>query len=384
VGLEPSSVATPRHARDAARGNSAEFTPNVNKADYDTIATGKWISVLKEVTELQDGTVFVPGQEAGDVIIRARAKKVVGQNLFIALRRDEERPPKRGYSAWFGGGNWFGIYKFGEGPNDLVQWRASTSFDDYFEFAFSAVGEMLTVYADGKRIGEVRHSDFRLGSLSIGAKSGRSLFQNVEIMILDKPVPTTNRMGRVRLFNGKDLTGWKSLKNGSSWTVENGVLEGQGGGAGCPAVLLSGRHDFTNFRLHAKVRYPVDSHGWIEVRRSATPRGSNGYFVYHGVWPTPTAWTHPFGSVAKATDYSYGAHLHFQVEAEPTSFGTNKWYTIEIVLNKNILTTSVDGKKLSDYIDGDESYSFGAIALVCRGDDGPVQFQEITIQGLPD
>ena len=143
------------------------------------------------------------------------------------------------------------------------------------------------------------------------------------------------------LFNGKDLTGWERLENGSSWKVENGVLEGRGGGAGRPAVLLSKRQDFKNFRLRAKVRYPVvDSYGWIELRRTSTDGGTNGYFVSHGVWPTPTWWVPPFGSVQKASDYRYGTGRHWQTHPIPTSFGMNTWYTIEVSLDKNILTTS--------------------------------------------
>jgi hypothetical protein len=239
---------------------------------------------------------------------------------------------------------------------------------------------------DGKRIGEVRDPAYRMGSLWVGALRGRSLFQNVEFMILDKPLPPAKVATFKPLFNGKDLKGWKSfIENGSEWSVnDEGVLEGRGGGAGHPGVLFTERQDFTNFRLRVKVRYPVDTHGWIEVRRSGTRDTSNGYFVYHGVWPTSTDWVHPVGSVAKAKDYRYGGFLDFQLKAEPVSFGTNRWYEIEIVLDKNILTTSVDGKKLSAYIDPDESYSFGAIALLCRGDAGPVQFQEVTIQELPD
>ena len=58
----------------------------------------------------------------------------------------------------------------------------------------------------------------------------------------------------VSLFNGKDLTGWENLRpeNGSSWKVENGILEGSGGGGGNNAVLVSKRQNFKNFRLHAR------------------------------------------------------------------------------------------------------------------------------------
>jgi hypothetical protein len=62
----------------------------------------------------------------------------------------------------------------------------------------------------------------------------------------------------------------------------------------------------------------------------------------------------------------------------------NTWHTIEVSLNKNVLTTSVDGKILSDYMDVDESYKLGAIALACRGDAGCLQFQEIMIEEIPD
>ncbi len=389
VRLEPLPVAAARPA-DASdpvdKPPAASLDVKVRRADYDAIATGKWISGLAGKNDLDDRLLFIPEQRAGDVIIRAKVKKVTGQNLAIGLRRDENRPRKRGYGAYFNGGDWFGIWKFGEVPKDLRQFRTATSFEDHFEFAFSAVGDILTVYVDGKRIGEARDPDYRLGSLSIHALHGRSLFQNVEVMILDRPVPPDDDTGFKPLFNGKDLKGWKPLlENGSEWRVnDDGVLEGRGGGKGCPAVLVSERQDFTNFRLRAKVRYPVDSHGWIEVRRSATQGGSNGYFVYQGVWPTPTESVRPVGSVANATDYRYGSFLKFQLEAEPTSFETNTWYTIEISVNKNILTTSANGKRLSDYIDTNESYSSGAIALVCRGDAGPVQFQEITIEELPD
>jgi hypothetical protein len=191
--------------------------------------------------------------------------------------------------------------------------------------------------------------------------------------------------GFVSLFNGKDLTGWESLENGNSWKVEDGVLEGRGGGFGKPAVLVSKRRDFKNFRLRAKVRYPdAGSYGRIELRCTPTDGGSNGYFVSHGVWLTPIQWAAPFGYVAKAIDYHFGpGPIHWVVQPEPISCETERWYTMEVSLNQNVLTTSVDGKKLSDYIDGDETYKFGAISLVCSGDSGRVQFQEIMIEELP-
>jgi serine/threonine protein kinase len=190
VRLEPLPVATANPAGASVPvEKSAAVEPIVKKTDYDAIATGKWISVLERKMDLRDKRVLIPEQSARDVIIRARVKKVTGQNLGLDLRCDEGPPRMRGYSAWFNGGNWFGIYKGGEGPHDLVQWHAHTKYDDYFEFAFSAVGETLTIYADGKRIGEIRDPQHRQGFLRIGAHRGRAIFEDIEIMILDKSVP---------------------------------------------------------------------------------------------------------------------------------------------------------------------------------------------------
>jgi hypothetical protein len=163
------------------------------KADYDSVATGKWIPVLEREMDLQDRTVPIPEQTAGDVIIRARVRKISGRHLTMTLRQN---PSNRGsYCAWFAGGHLFGMLKSSDDGRikNLGQWWSPVNFDERLEFAFSAVGEVLTVYADGKRIGEVRDRDHRLGSLAIGAFRGRSLFQNVEIMILDEPVPTTDK-----------------------------------------------------------------------------------------------------------------------------------------------------------------------------------------------
>lgn len=174
-------------------------------------------------------------------------------------------------------------------------------------------------------------------------------------------------------------------------------------------MLVSKRQDFKNFRLRAEVRYPVaESWGWIELRRTSTDGGFSGHFVAHGVWPTPQrarariksstfssnqarslgfvtlrddfilardqTWAVPSGSVSKASDYRYGTAGHWQTLPIPTPFEMNTWYTIEVSVHKNVHATSVDGKKLSEYIDVDESYKFGAISLVSSGVTGPVQF----------
>jgi serine/threonine protein kinase len=386
VRLEPLPVAAAGPAdSSAAADRVSEAKPAEKKADYDAIATGKWVSALKGETVLQDERLFLPDQKkARDVIIRAKVKKITGQNLGFGLRTDENLPPNQGYGAWFNGGNWFGIYKWGDGPNDLAQWHGSTDFDDDFELAFSAVGETLTVYADGKRIGAVRDPDYRMGSLSINAKSGRSLFQDVEIMILDASVPSNAGAGFVELFNRVDLTGWNDvLANGSEWKVVDGVLEGHGAGEEGPAVLVSERTNLVNFRLRLKYRYREDGGGNLEIRRSPAGENRSGYLIHHGVWPTLDQWQVPVGSVTKLANHSYRDGFPWEKKADIVIAPLNEWNTLEVTAVRSRITSVVNGKLVCDYNDPVGWFGSGAIAVIARGD-SIVQFQQIIIEELPD
>ncbi len=180
------------------------------------------------------------------------------------------------------------------------------------------------------------------------------------------------------LFNGQDLSGWKDiLPNGSEWEVVNGVLEGRGGGERGPAVLLTDRRDFTNFRLRVKLRYPSKGAGRIEIRHTGADENMSGYQV---------AWAAmndvPTGSIGKATEPRYGARIDFDQKAEPLSLEVNQWYTIEISAIGDRITTSLNGRTVLDFTDPAKTYAVGGIAMLC-GYDSNVQIQEILINELP-
>ena len=60
--------------------------------------------------------------------------------------------------------------------------------------------------------------------------------------------------GFTPLFNGVDLTGWKTApEGGTDWRVENGILVGQGGGVPF-GDLYTQRDDFADFHLRCEMR----------------------------------------------------------------------------------------------------------------------------------
>jgi hypothetical protein len=82
-----------------------------------------------------------------------------------------------------------------------------------------------------------------------------------------------------RLFNGKDKSGWTENRNNQgTWKIDDGVLVGSGGGIrGQPALLVTVRQDFSNFRLRVKSRFRKDQGGRIVIRHSDANDTRNGY-----------------------------------------------------------------------------------------------------------
>ena len=123
---------------------------------------------------------------AKNVSLRAGPRKEPGQNICLTLRACE----KGRYIAWFNGGRSFGIgiacgkklvddnYRFA----DLATGNAPQSYDDFFDFAFSAVGDALTLSVNGKPLLQTHDSSLEMGTVAVGGV-GSGLFKEVAIFI---------------------------------------------------------------------------------------------------------------------------------------------------------------------------------------------------------
>src|SRR5262249_37154827 len=67
----------------------------------------------------------------------------------------------------------------------------------------------------------------------------------------DTPTPRQRTAGVVQLFNGKDLTGWKTLpQDKARWEAKDGLLVGSGD----VGHLYTERDDYQDFHLTAEAR----------------------------------------------------------------------------------------------------------------------------------
>lgn len=171
----------------------------------------------------------------------------------------------------------------------------------------------------------------------------------------------------VELFNGRDLTGWRPVRDNVplKWTVENGILKNAPG-----TTDLVSEQKFQDFKLHAEFRLGPDSNSGIGLRaryevqilddygKPASNKGNGA--LYSRILPTANA-SKPAG----------------------------EWQMMDITLAGNRVTVVLNGQKTIDnkVIDG-----LTAIAIdpdeaqpgpfVIQGDHGSVEFRKFTVTPL--
>lgn len=167
----------------------------------------------------------------------------------------------------------------------------------------------------------------------------------------------------VKLFNGKDLTGWITFGGENQWVVKNGVLTNVKGGAN-----LMTEKKFNDFKLHIEFRYPKGSNSGIylrgrhEVQIEDSPKDAH---------PSSTL----FGGV-------YG----FLAPSEIATKGPGQWQAYDITLIGRMVTIVANGKTIisNQEIPGPtggalDSNEGEAGPIYLQGDHGPIEFRNITI-----
>ncbi|HET9862095.1 MAG TPA: DUF1080 domain-containing protein [Steroidobacteraceae bacterium] len=167
----------------------------------------------------------------------------------------------------------------------------------------------------------------------------------------------------VRLFNGRDLSGWHPLPGGeSAWQVVNGVLTNTKAGAN-----LATDSTYGDFKLHVEFRYP--------------PRGNSGVYLRgrHEVQIEDPV----LGVVATE---ALGSIYGFLPPNENAGKNAGEWQTYDITLIGRQVTVVLNGREVisrrdipgitGGALDSDEGAP-GVIFL--QGDHGPVEYRNIVI-----
>jgi hypothetical protein len=186
-------------------------------------------------------------------------------------------------------------------------------------------------------------------------------------LITDKDDGSWHKGKPVMLFNGKDLTGWKTTvpTDVVAWSAGNGVLSTTGKGEN----IASGQK-FWNFILHAEFKPAAHANSGIGLRGRYEVQILDDY-------------GHP------PDTHGNGALYARILPSENASKPAGEWQTYDIRLVGRQVTIVLNGKKV---IDKGEVEGLTAIAIdpheaepgpiVLQGDHGPVQFRNIVVTPL--
>jgi hypothetical protein len=167
----------------------------------------------------------------------------------------------------------------------------------------------------------------------------------------------------IKLFNGKDLTGWKATGSHNQWEVVNGVLTSAHSGSN-----LITEQKFNDFKLHIEFRCPEDGNSGVYLRGRYEVQIMDG-----------KKGDHPASGL-------FGGVYGFLTPSEINTKGAGQWQSYDITLVGRMITLVSNGKTIicnqeipgitGGALDSNEGEP-GVIYL--QGDHSPIEFRNIVL-----
>ena len=175
----------------------------------------------------------------------------------------------------------------------------------------------------------------------------------------------------VSLFNGRDLTGWKTHPDDNAkWEVRNRILIGSGPNVG---HLFTLRGDYKNFHFRIEAKINDAGNGGQYFRTQFGKSYPQGY----------EAQINSTGSDPVRTGSLFG-----RVPIEEMLVKPDEWFTQEVIADGNHIIILLNGDKVVDYVDQANTHTTGHLALQhsmrTQGKDTVVQFRKIEVRELPN
>ena len=175
----------------------------------------------------------------------------------------------------------------------------------------------------------------------------------------------------VQLFNGKDLTGWRTHpKNPGKWSVIDGCIVGQGKDT---SHLFTDKDDYENFRYRFEAKISDKGNSGQYFRTAFGPGYPKGYEAQINS-------THD-DPVRTGSLYNFVKIMDRLVEPDT-------WFTQEVIAEGNHIQILVNGKKVVDFKDEKNTHTRGHSAIQQHGPakdvpDVQVALKKIEVKELP-
>jgi hypothetical protein len=207
-----------------------------------------------------------------------------------------------------------------------------------------------------------------------------TLFAGFLAVLAAAPGPAADETGFVQLFNGRDLTGWKTHpEDKAKWEVKDGAITGSG-----PAGhLYSERGDYTNFvyRMEIKINDGGNSGQYFRAAfRRGFPPGYEAQINATQRDPIKTGSLYPgfIRDRAKQQELRPKLLVLNQAPHKP-----DEWFTQEVTADGNHIVIKVNGKTTVDFKDESNAYTKGHFAIQHHDPTCKVMVRKIEVKELP-
>jgi serine/threonine protein kinase len=258
------------------------------------------------------------------------------------------------------------LWRFRETPQKTGEW---------VPMEVIAIGNQLTIKIDGSVTALYTDEQRRYtsGHIVLQQHTPGTVVEFRKIEIREIPPEESDKERFVSLFDGKDLSGWKTHPSQpGQWRVFNSQIVGSGSPV---SHLYTERGNYRDFHLRLEARINEEGNSGIYFRAPFGPTipGNDPKFVT--------------GYNAKLVQPRMGALLignesGFTHNGDP-GVTPGEWVTLEVIASGDHVQVKVNGKLTADYVDGARRFTSGHIVLQQHGAGTVVQFRKIEIKELP-
>ncbi|HEY7426986.1 MAG TPA: family 16 glycoside hydrolase, partial [Gemmataceae bacterium] len=191
------------------------------------------------------------------------------------------------------------------------------------------------------------------------------------------PNVATEEKGFVPLFNGKDLTGWKTHPDDKpKWEVKDGILIGSGVGG----HLFSERGDYENFHFRVEAMINDGGNSGQYFRTAFGPGFPKGYEAQINSTHADPIKT---GSLYPAFSGKLTQEQRDKIIVRDMLVKPDEWFTQEVIARGNHIIIKVNDKTTVDFVDRNNTYTKGHFALQQHDLATVVKFRKIEVKELP-
>ena len=223
-------------------------------------------------------------------------------------------------------------------------------------------------------------------------------FSLIALTFLVCLAPTASAEEKIKLFNGKDLDGWKG--NMEVWSVQDGMIVGSSVGKELKTntFLVWQGGEPSDFRLTFKARLEGENNSGVQYRSKVDSTETwevVGYqadihskpeytFMLYGEGTGRSIIAERGSKAVIETDSSKSKIDKQAFDTKPVDL--TQWHEFTITAKGNHLVHELDGKTTLDLVDNHEKQLLsGILALqVHRGKPMTVYFKDLTLEKLSD